>query len=58
MNIVVTCSHYDSKANEIVDYKNNVDIDSSLVMDFQKFYDVLRDLYPRATFITFSVPTK
>lgn len=57
MKIVVTCSHLDREKNKKVDYRNFVEIDDALVMDFRKFYDVLRDLYPRADFISFDVPT-
>ena len=57
MKIVITCSHFDAQANKKIDYKNIVEVDDALVMDFRKFYDVMRDLYPRSTFITFDIPT-
>lgn len=55
MQIVVNCSHFDSKANEVLDYQNHLDVDDSLVVDFRTLYQSLRLLYPRATFVTFKL---
>lgn len=57
MKIIITCSHFDREANEKVDYRNTVEVDDALVVDFRKFYEVMKDLYPRSTFITFNIPT-
>ena len=58
MKIIVTCSHFNREANELIDYRNTVEVSDSLVFDFRKFYDVLRQFYPRASFVTFNVPTQ
>lgn len=58
MEIVITCSHFNREANEVIDYRNAVEVSDSIVFDFRKFYDVLRQFYPRASFITFNVPTQ
>lgn len=58
MEIVITCSHFNREANEVIDYRNVVEVSDSIVFDFRKFYDVLRQFYPRASFITFNVPTQ
>lgn len=55
MQIIVNCSHFDSKANEVVDYQNRVEVDDSLEVDFRKLYQGLKLLYPRATFVTFKL---
>lgn len=58
MEIVITCSHFNREANEVIDYRNAVEVSDSIVFDFRKFYDVLCQFYPRASFITFNVPTQ
>lgn len=58
MEVEITCSHFDHNQKKVVDFCNRVTFDDSLVMDFRKFYDVLKEFYPKSTFITFNVPTK
>lgn len=53
MKIIVSASHFNHKADEVVDYQNELDVDDVLVFDYRKFYDVIKQLYPRAKFITF-----
>lgn len=41
--------------NEVVAYRNTLEVSNDLAVDFRKLYEVLRLLYPEAEVVTFSL---
>lgn len=58
MFIKITASHLDESTNEIVDYQNSLYVTNEYACDFHSLYSALKVLYPKATFVNFSLPTK
>lgn len=54
MSIKIVVSSF-REGNEVVAYRNTLEVSNDLAVDFRKLYEVLRLLYPKAEVVTFSL---